>query len=195
MTRVIIESILPRIYRPVKKVNERSTDRPINTSAFSRLHVSPLRTLIATSLSRCGSLSVCKHCEASESNWSLSRAEQAWHTSVRATAAVPLTFTFVRPRSTTKHIARSRHKSVSSILHAVFSEFLKCSWFALLTLKARFPLPEFTARVHGPIWGPVNSGAFFDTGVDGPSWRVSKNAPEFTGRELGPWTRVVETGL
>jgi len=26
--------------------------------------------------------------------------------------------------------------------------------------KARFPLPEFTARVQGPSWRPVNSGAF-----------------------------------
>ena len=33
------------------------------------------------------------------------------------------------------------------------------------------------------------------TQVDGPSWRVSKNAPEFTGRQLGPSTRVVETDL
>ena len=42
--------------------------------------------------------------------------------------------------------------------------------------KTRFPLPEFTARVHGPSSRPVNLGAFFDTGVDGcqkmhPSWR------------------------
>jgi len=42
--------------------------------------------------------------------------------------------------------------------------------------KGRFPLPEFTGRVHGPSWRPENSGAFFDT------------------RQLGPWTRVVETG-
>ena len=43
--------------------------------------------------------------------------------------------------------------------------------------KARFPLP-------------VNSGAFFDTHQLGPSTRLSKNAPEFTGRltgrQLGP---------
>ena len=63
-----------------------------------------------------------------------------------------------------------------------------------ITTKAQFPLPEFTARVHGPSWRPVNSGAFFDTWVDGPSWRVSKNAPEFTGRELGPLTRAVNSG-
>ena len=42
--------------------------------------------------------------------------------------------------------------------------------------KGRFPLPEFTGRVHWPSWRPENSGAFFDT------------------RQLGPWTRVVETG-
>jgi len=41
----------------------------------------------------------------------------------------------------------------------------------------------------------VNSGAFFDTRQLGPSSRVSKNAPELTGRELGPSTRVVETEL
>jgi len=32
------------------------------------------------------------------------------------------------------------------------------------------------------------------TRVDGPSWRVSKNEPEFTGRQLGPWTRAVNSG-
>jgi len=32
------------------------------------------------------------------------------------------------------------------------------------------------------------------TRVDGPSWRVSKNAPEFMGRQLGPWTRAVNSG-
>ena len=42
--------------------------------------------------------------------------------------------------------------------------------------KGRFPLPEFTTRVHGP------------------SWRVSKNAPEFLGHQLGPWTRAVNSG-
>jgi len=65
-----------------------------------------------------------------------------------------------------------------------------CLWCSLRCTKARFPLPEFTARVHGPSWRPVNSGTFFDTRVDGPSWRVSN-----TGRQLGPWTLVVETGL
>jgi len=40
----------------------------------------------------------------------------------------------------------------------------------------------------------VNSGVFFDTRVDGPSWRVSKNAPEFTGRQLGPRTRAENSG-
>ena len=60
--------------------------------------------------------------------------------------------------------------------------------------KARFPLPKFTTRVHGPSTRPVNSGAFFDTRQLGPSTRVSKNAPEFTGRQLGPWTRAVNSG-
>ena len=36
----------------------------------------------------------------------------------------------------------------------------------------------------------MNSGAFFDTQVDGPSWRVSKNAP----RVHGPSTRSENSG-
>jgi len=32
----------------------------------------------------------------------------------------------------------------------------------------------------------MNSGAFFDTRQLGPSTRVSKNAPKFTGHQLGP---------
>jgi len=48
---------------------------------------------------------------------------------------------------------------------------------------------------HYPSWRPINSGAFFDTRQLGPSWRVSKNAPELMGRQLGLWTWVVETGL
>jgi len=55
-----------------------------------------------------------------------------------------------------------------------------------LGLKPGFHYPssraELTARELGCIFWH-------------PSWRVSKNAPEFTARELGPWTRVVETGL
>jgi len=35
----------------------------------------------------------------------------------------------------------------------------------------------------------------FKVGFHYPSWRVSNNAPEITGRQLGPWTRVVETDL
>ena len=30
------------------------------------------------------------------------------------------------------------------------------------------------------------------SGFHYPSWRVSINAPEFSGRQLGPWTRVVD---
>jgi len=55
-----------------------------------------------------------------------------------------------------------------------------CEWpswsvLCVIVAKGRFPLPEFTARVHGPSWRPENSSAFFDA------------------RQLGPWTRVVET--
>ena len=78
--------------------------------------------------------------------------------------------------------------------------------------KGRFPLPEFTARVHGPSWRPENSIRWrpctrpvytgvrfplpeFTARVDGcqkmhPSSRAVNSA-----RELGPWTRVVETDL
>jgi len=43
-------------------------------------------------------------------------------------------------------------------------------WSECVTFtKARFPLSEFTGRLDG---------AFFDTRVDGPSWQVSKNAPD-----------------
>ena len=61
-----------------------------------------------------------------------------------------------------------------------------CQYYLLIVItqqhlqrntEGRFPLPEFTARVHGPSWRPENSGAFFDI------------------RQLGPWTRVVETDL
>ena len=46
------------------------------------------------------------------------------------------------------------------------------------------------ARVHGPC----TRASGFHYRVDGPSWRVSKNAPEFSGRQLGPWTRAVNSG-
>jgi len=59
------------------------------------------------------------------------------------------------------------------------------NWLCQVQIKTRFP------RVDGCQKMPINSGAFFDTRQLGPS----KNAPEFTGRQLGPWTRVVETGL
>jgi len=70
--------------------------------------------------------------------------------------------------------------------------------------KVRFTLPEFTARVHG---------CQKCTGVHGPSTRVHFLTPVNSGRqlgfqkmhpssravnsarEIGPWTRVVETGL
>ena len=60
------------------------------------------------------------------------------------------------------------------------------------TVKGRFPLPEFTALVHGPSWRPENSGAVF--------WHPSTRAvnsgsgnrtPVYTGRVHGrPVTAV-----
>ena len=57
-----------------------------------------------------------------------------------------------------------------------------------------------TTRVRGPSWRPANSGAFFDTRQLGPSTRVVETGrpctrAEFSGRQLGLWTRVVETDL
>ena len=67
-------------------------------------------------------------------------------------------------------------------LHCAF-HFVYPSVCPMHAPKGRFPLPEFTARVHGPRTRPVNSGALFDTRQLGPSSRVSKNAPEF---RVGP---------
>jgi len=59
----------------------------------------------------------------------------------------------------------------------------------MLTMrKARFPLPEFTGRVH--FLTPVNSGRQLGCQKMHPSSRAVNSA-----RELGLWTRVVETGL
>ena len=49
------------------------------------------------------------------------------------------------------------------------------------------------------VWSDVASSLWLKPGFHYQSWRPEltgvKNAPELTGRELGPWTRVVETGL
>jgi len=58
-------------------------------------------------------------------------------------------------------------------------------------LRMHLGLTTVKPGLHYPSWRPVNSGAFFWH----PSTRVSKNVPEFTGRQLDPWTRVVETRL
>ena len=60
-----------------------------------------------------------------------------------------------------------------------------------------------TTRVHGPSsradLTPVYTTPVSTTRVDGPSWWVSKMHPSSravnSARELGPWTRVVETDL
>ena len=56
------------------------------------------------------------------------------------------------------------------------SQSLTVLYYNVALTKARFPLPEFTARVHGPSWRPVNSGAFFDT---------RQSTPELTARVDG----------
>jgi len=81
------------------------THRAISSSAD--YDMVPLRTLMATSASWCGSSIASKHCAASASNWSLSLPLQAWHRSSSATAAAVPTSTCVKPRSTMNDIARS----------------------------------------------------------------------------------------
>ena len=69
-----------------------------------------------------------------------------------------------------------RHRityDIHSLLHADDSRVS----IAIMRLKPGF---------HYPSSRPVNLGAFFDTRQLGPSTRVSKNAPEFSGRQLGP---------
>ena len=55
-----------------------------------------------------------------------------------------------------------------------------------------------SARVSYAYW-QLDLRSVSTTRVHGPSSQaeltVSKNAPEFSGRQLGPWTRVVETDL
>jgi len=63
-----------------------------------------------------------------------------------------------------------------------------------------FLTSELTARVDGvskmhPSWRPVNSGAFFDTRQLGCQKMHPRSRAVNSARELGPWTRVVETGL
>jgi len=56
--------------------------------------------------------------------------------------------------------------------------------------KARFPLPELTGlKKCTRVDGQSTRVHFLH-----PSTRASKNAPEFTGRQLGPWTRAVNSG-
>ena len=71
------------------------------------------------------------------------------------------------------HTVKSRRNQICLIFRSVDERFRHATRSVNGT-KGRFPLPEFTARVHGPSWRPENSGVFFDT------------------RQLGPWTRVVE---
>jgi len=72
------------------------------------------------------------------------------------------------------HISNGRSKLNCKIVCLTVTD----SWpHALMILPSEWPLRSVsTTRVHGP------------------SWRVSKNAPEFSGRQLDPWTRPVNSG-
>ena len=67
--------------------------------------------------------------------------------------------------------------------------------------KARFPLPEFTGRVHGPRTRVHFLTPELTARVDGCQTQLGCQKMHQTSRainstcELGPWTRVVETGL
>ena len=64
-----------------------------------------------------------------------------------------------------------------------------------ITAKARFPLPEFTARVYGP-WSRVRFlTPELMARVDGCQKTHQSSRAVNSVRELGPSTRVVETGL
>jgi len=45
-----------------------------------------------------------------------------------------------------------------------------------------------------PVSNKIRTKEYCFHPIHGPSWRVSKNAPEFSGRQLGPWTRAVNSG-
>jgi len=71
-------------------------------------------------------------------------------------------------------------------------------WFH--SIKPGFHYPSsITAGVHGPSWRPVNSGAFLtpvNSGRQLGCQQMHKSSRAVNlARELGPWTRVVETGL
>ena len=96
------------------------------------------------------------------------------------------------------NVAESKTRVFSAIV-----EMLR--WFAgpqirnaavkIISASCRFKI-LYIVRLHAgyfmynvsyfAFFRPVNSGAFFDTRKLGQSTRVSKNAPEFTGRQLGP---------
>ena len=65
-------------------------------------------------------------------------------------------------------------------------------------LKVGFHYPSSRAEFTGRV-GRVHGRPVSTTRVHGPSWRVSKMHPSSravnSARELGPWTRVVETDL
>ena len=85
-------------------------------------------------------------------------------------------------RRRSAHTGQHSHWFVTARLQKWESQTLSAAYWA--ASKARFPLPELTARVNGL---PVSI-----TGQHGPCWRVMETA---VTRKLGPSTRVVETGL
>ena len=75
---------------------------------------------------------------------------------------------------------------LSLLFSSFYNIFLALTFCVLMCCtKARFPLPELTARVDG--W-PVSI-----TRQHGPCWLVMET--KLVTRQLGPSTRVVETGL
>jgi len=72
-----------------------------------------------------------------------------------------------------------QHGSLALTSFDVRCQFgLCCCELFIVVAKARFPLPELTARVNGPSWR------------DGPSTQLV----ETHARQHGPCWRVMETG-
>jgi len=62
----------------------------------------------------------------------------------------------------------------------------------LALAKKRKEIDDLRARVSRS-W--IHLRSVSTSRVHGPSSRVSKKCTQFSGRQLGPWTRVVETDL
>ena len=99
-------------------------------------------------------------------------------------------------------VRERKHDDTTELRQSDSTQHLRSSRHTCNALKVGFHYPssraKLTARELGCIFWPdarVYGPCTRASGFHYPSWRVSKSAPEFSGRQLGPWTRVVETDL